>query len=297
MNAPATVLHNPIVRSKLQFHLGKQVPRYWVENHPFRTRVFDALSMTFPDGERYFIESVRLFRDQITDPQLQKDVASFIRQEAEHGIAHERYNELLREQGMPVDRLLTQMKNRFKHLLKNESPELNLAITAASEHLTALMADCFYAYRETMEGVDPQMRALFAWHSIEEMEHRAVAFDVMDTVAQVDHRLRVRALVITSVLMSAFTLYRAHEMLKADGFGVVDRVKLFATGIPWLFGPGGILAPMGKPYLKWFKRGFHPNDIPPVHQYDVWVKVYEETGDPLKAGQAFWEAGYPGKPA
>jgi hypothetical protein len=29
-----------------------------------------------------------------------------------------------------------------------------------------------------------------------------------------------------------------------------------------------------------------------IHQYDVWVKTYEETHDPILAGEAFWQAGY-----
>ena len=45
----------------------------------------NALSTTFPDGERFFIDSVRNFQDQIKDPKLQKDIRAFIGQEANHG--------------------------------------------------------------------------------------------------------------------------------------------------------------------------------------------------------------------
>src|SRR5574343_630831 len=79
-----TIVRNqvkPVVRTEFDFKLD-QVPRFWMNNDPFLTRVFDALSLTFPDGERYFIQSVRLFRDKITDPDLEQRVAAFIRQEA-----------------------------------------------------------------------------------------------------------------------------------------------------------------------------------------------------------------------
>ncbi len=58
---------SPVVRTQLDFKLD-QVPRFWFGGDPYLTRMFDALSLTFPDGERYFIECVRLFRDQIADP-------------------------------------------------------------------------------------------------------------------------------------------------------------------------------------------------------------------------------------
>lgn len=72
---------SPVVRTKLNFKLD-EAPHFWFGGDPYLTRMFDALSLTFPDGERYFIESVRLFRDQIQDPDLKQRVADFIRQEA-----------------------------------------------------------------------------------------------------------------------------------------------------------------------------------------------------------------------
>ena len=54
MNAQVSYQPNPIVRTKLDFRLD-EVPRFWFGGDPFRTRIFDALSLTFPEGERYFI--------------------------------------------------------------------------------------------------------------------------------------------------------------------------------------------------------------------------------------------------
>ena len=91
----------PVVRRHLDFKLD-QIPRFWFNNDPFRSRMFDALSLTFPEGERYFIQSIRLFRKQITDPALQQRVADFIQQEAQHGIAHEDMNQGMQQQGMRI---------------------------------------------------------------------------------------------------------------------------------------------------------------------------------------------------
>ncbi len=110
--------------------------------------MFDALSLTFPDGERYFIECVRMFRDKIDDPELQKRVADFIKQEAQHGIAHDKMNQLMKEQGMPVDQFTTTLKKIFRFELTKRSPQYNIAMTAAAEHLTALMAETFIAIKK-----------------------------------------------------------------------------------------------------------------------------------------------------
>ena len=293
MNAPLNAQYSADmqVRRNLDFQLEQHMARYWFGGHPFKTRVFDALSLTFPDGERYFISSVRLYRDQITDPELQAKVKDFIMQEAQHGIAHDKMNQLMKDQGMPVDAMIGEMKSRFDYWLNHKSPEINIAITAASEHLTALMAECFYAKKETLAEVDPYVRALFAWHAIEEMEHRDVAFDVMQNVAKVPYAVRARALALTSVMMYGFTLYRTNIMLKADGFNKRERIKMFAQGMPWLFGKKGILSSMKKPYMDWYKRDFHPSQHPVLAQYPVWVETLEKTGDPIKAGEALWAAG------
>ena len=252
--------------------------------------MFDALSLTFPDGERYFIQSVRLFRNQITDPELQQRVADFIRQEAQHGIAHEKMNQLMREQGMPVDDFIERLNNMFAYDLKHRSAQFNIATTAAAEHLTALMAETFFGQKDTLRDAHPFVRAMFAWHAIEEMEHRDVAFDVMKDVAKTPELLRKYSLVITTLLMFSFTIYRAYIMLKHDGFTPLQRLQMNLKGLPWFFGRNGKLTRMGTQYRDWFKQDFHPSQHPVIAQYDVWVKTLAETNDPIQAGEAFWQA-------
>jgi uncharacterized protein len=289
MNAPLKTAITPVVRSNLDFKLD-QIPRFWFNNDPFITRMFDALSLTFPDGERYFIQSVRLFRDQITDPDLKQRVADFIRQEAQHGIAHDKMNQVMRDQGMPVDVFIQRLNKVFKFELEKRSPQYNIAMTAAAEHLTALMAETFYGQKSTLQHGHPYVRALFAWHAIEEMEHRDVAFDVMKDVAKTPEWLRQITLLNTTVLMFGFTVYRANVMLKCDGFSAIDRLKMNIKGLPWFFGKNGTLTRMSKQYKDWFKKDFHPSQHPVIAQYDVWLETLAETNDPIAAGEAFWQA-------
>lgn len=290
MNALVQYHATPIVRSNLDFKLA-DVPRYWFAGDPFLTRMFDALSLTFPDGERYFIQSVRLFRDQIQDPDLKQRVADFIRQEAQHGIAHDKMNQIMKDQGMPVDQFIQRLNKVFNFELKYRSPQYNIAMTAAAEHLTALMAETFYGEKETLQDAHPYVRALFAWHAIEEMEHRDVAFDVMQQVGNVPEVTRKMALVLTTGLMFGFTLYRANVMLKCDGFNRTQRLKMNVRGLQWLFGKQGKLRKMQSQYRDWFKPDFHPSQHPIIAQYDVWLDTLAQTGDPIQAGEAFWQAG------
>ena len=290
MNALVQYHATPIVRSNLDFKLA-DVPRYWFAGDPFLTRMFDALSLTFPDGERYFIQSVRLFRDQIQYPDLKQRVADFIRQEAQHGIAHDKMNQIMKDQGMPVDQFIQRLNKVFKFELKYRSPQYNIAMTAAAEHLTALMAETFYGEKETLQDAHPYVRALFAWHAIEEMEHRDVAFDVMQQVGNVHEVTRKMALVLTTGLMFGFTLYRANVMLKCDGFNRTQRLKMNVRGLQWLFGKQGKLRKMQSQYRDWFKPDFHPSQHPIIAQYDVWLDTLAQTGDPIQAGEAFWQAG------
>ena len=290
MNALVQYHATPIVRSNLDFKLT-DVPRYWFAGDPFLTRMFDALSLTFPDGERYFIQSVRLFRDQIQDPDLKQRVADFIRQEAQHGIAHDKMNQIMKDQGMPVDQFIQRLNKVFKFELKYRSPQYNIAMTAAAEHLTALMAETFYGEKDTLQDAHPYVRALFAWHAIEEMEHRDVAFDVMQQVGNVHEVTRKMALVLTTGLMFGFTLYRANVMLKCDGFNRTQRLKMNVRGLQWLFGKQGKLRKMQSQYRDWFKPDFHPSQHPIIAQYDVWLDTLAQTGDPIQAGEAFWQAG------
>ncbi|OTG80025.1 metal-dependent hydrolase [Acinetobacter sp. ANC 4648] len=280
---------DPVVRKTPNFKLD-QMPRFWFGGDPFRTRMFDALSLTFPMGERYFVESVRALRHKVTDPNLQNRIIDFIQQEAQHGLAHDTMNRIIKQQGIPVDHFLTSIAAHFNYILKNRTTQYNIAMTAATEHLTALMADTFYGKKSTLTDVHPYIRALFAWHAIEEMEHRDVAFDVMQQAGEVSESLRKFALAYTSILIFGFTFYRANIMLKYDGFSTFQRIKMAIKGLPWFFGKQGSLSAMHTPYMNWFNKGFHPNQHPIIRQYQTWVDTLEQTGDPIAAGEAFWHA-------
>lgn len=282
-----------VVRKDLDFGLEDgDIPRYWLGGDPFKTRVFDGVQMTFPDGERYFISSVRLFKDQITDPEMQKAVKDFSHQEGQHGKVHSDYNNRLREQGVPVDKMLAVVNKIMQGRLKNYSAKYNLAMTAAFEHFTAMMAEMFFSRKEVMAGADPRVRAMLAWHAVEEMEHKAVAYDVMQKVAKVGYGMRCFAMAHATFNFTLHTLVFTWIILGRDGFKGMTRLKMYAKGLWWLMGPKGVYTRLFPKLLSYYKPGFHPWQTPTVHNYDAWLNAFNTTGNPVQAGEAMYEAAH-----
>lgn len=289
---PSIAPHPDIVpREQLSFGFDQDIPKYWLGGDPFKTRFCDAMSTIFPEGERFFISCVRDFRDQVTDPKLLAEIKDFIRQEGQHGIIHSQFNAHLVKQGIKVDRLEGHMKWWLFDVLRKRLPKKQtLAITAAAEHLTAIMAEALFQRKEVMGEADPRMFAMYAWHAMEEMEHKAVAFDVMQKVAKIWYLRRVVALLETTLSFNINVLTFANAMLRQDGFSRWQRVKLFAKGLAWVYGPGGMFMGTWRSYVRYFKPGFHPWQEPPTPVYALWLDTFNRTGDPVEAGRVVYAA-------
>lgn len=283
----AQTIDHPIVpREKLDFGLDGDIPRYWLDNDPFKTRFFDAMSTFFPEGERFFITCVRDFKAQITDPQLLAQVRDFTRQEGQHGMVHRQFNDRVKAQGVDVDRIeRITVWVLFKLARSLLSRKTTLAITAAFEHMTALMAHGFEEAK-VLEKADPRLRAMYTWHAIEEVEHKAVAFDVMQKVAQVGYFRRILGLVITTIGFPIGTFIVINRMFKADGFGFFKRAGLMLGGLWWMYKPGGLYMPILGHFLAYFKPGFHPWQSGQMNGYATWLETFNRTGDPIAASEA-----------
>lgn len=172
-----------IVPRNEHFAFDTSLPAHWHSDDAGISHFYDALSLTFPEGERFFVDSVRAFEDQITDPALKAHVAAFMAQESIHSREHAHYNALIGERGIPVERF-----NRFMHKArlfaqKHLPAKAQLAATCAYEHYTALFAEAALDDSGALEGAHPFYRDLWRWHAMEEQEHKAVAFDVYAHVA------------------------------------------------------------------------------------------------------------------
>src|SRR3954447_20992146 len=194
--APVTQTSNPartVPTRRISFEESLQeLPKHFaVDGDLILSHVAASLSAVFPDGEDFFVRSVRHFRDQITDPELKRQVGGFIGQEAMHGRQHRAFNDRLDELGYPVKRFERLTKKGLAIRSRFAPPKSNLAATAALEHFTATLAELLLTSEETrnMFGND-EVRNLFLWHALEESEHKAVAFDVYKAVGGTE-RMRV----------------------------------------------------------------------------------------------------------
>lgn len=285
---------HPIVpREKLDFKLDTDVPKYWFGGDAFKTRYFDAMSTIFPEGERFFMSCVRDFRDQVQDPELLQEIKHFIRQEGQHGMVHGQFNDRLAAQGIKVDGIERFVKHVLFNVLRKHLPKAHtLAQTAAAEHLTAILAHSLFERKAIFAEADPRMLAMWAWHAMEEVEHKAVAFDVMQKTAKVGYLRRVFALLELSWSFPLFTLIITHNMLRRDGLSRWRRTQLMIGGLWWLYKPGGVFTSrsvLGH-YVQYFKPGFHPWQTGQMASYQQWLDTLTFTGDPILAGQALHKA-------
>lgn len=282
-----------VARENLDFDLDNpDIPKYWMGGDAFKTRFFDAMSTLFPQGERFFITSVREFRDQITDPTLLQEVKDFTRQEAQHSMVHRQYNERLKRQGVDIDAITQQLEDDlFTEAQRLLSPTQRLGVTAALEHLTSMMCTCFFERRELLEASDPRVRAMYAWHAIEEVEHKAVAFDVLERVAKAGWWRRNVPMFLVTFGFPFTVAGIMNTMFKVDGFSFWQRMGLWTRGLWWFYKPGGLFMPTLGYYFAYYKPGFHPWKLKEMPSYGTWLKTFNDTKDPIAAGNALHAAG------
>ena len=284
MDGSAPIDREIVPRPGPDFDLQGNIPRHWFGGDAFKTRLFDAMSLLFPEGEKYFIECVRDYRDRIADPGLRAQVKDFTYQEAQHGMVHTAYNQRIQSQGVAVEKIIDEEKQLLGWMRRRFPRGFTLAHTAAAEHLTAIMAHSFMNRPEIFEDADPRMRALYVWHGVEEIEHKAVAFDVMQKVAGVGYLTRVLAFLYVSVFFPLHTFLILRHMLKVDG--VRGRFRVWMRGLAWLYGPRGVMTRLLPAWAAYLRPGFHPWKTGQMQAYAVWRETFEHTGDAVAAAEA-----------
>jgi predicted metal-dependent hydrolase len=173
----------------------RDLPKHFAgEGDLITSHLLAVLSSVFPDGERFFVRSVQHFRDQITDPDLKRQVLGFSGQEAMHARAHHALNDRLSALGYPTKRFERHTKWTMELQSRLLSPLRNLAVTAALEHFTATLAELILSNEEARDLLGHEgVRNVFLWHALEESEHKAVSFDVYKAVGG-SERMRIRVM-------------------------------------------------------------------------------------------------------
>ncbi|MAT91921.1 MAG: hypothetical protein CME59_04920 [Halioglobus sp.] len=240
-----------------EYQVAECLGRDWFDNHPFKTAWFNAMSITFPLGEKFFIDSVRHYLERIDDPKLLAEISGFCGQEGFHRREHQRYNETLCEaRGYDLALMEGRLEANIRRAYKVMSARERLACTAAMEHITAILAESALSEDEPMIGsAEPPMQALWDWHAAEEMEHKAVAFDVYRAIGG-SEKMRRRAMRMSTLFLLVDILMGVVHMLRRDGN--LWKPRLWWQGWKFLFFKGGILRRVWPAYKEYYREGFHP---------------------------------------
>jgi hypothetical protein len=248
--------------------------RWWHGGDPVATAFYNALSASFPMGERYFIDSVRRFR-HTADLRLQEQIAVFITQESLHTREHLAFNQIAANRGYDLTRIDAYLKRRFAWA-RTRAPLEQLASTIALEHFTAILAHALLDDPRHLAGSPAGIKKLWQWHAIEEIEHKGVAYDTY--LAATNKSNSTLRWLRRSYVMTVTTILFLHELVYSTAqFFKQDKINTPTTWIRFLryvfVRPGVLRSVMGR-YFAFFKPGFHPwnvDDRVLIAKYDLSV--------------------------
>jgi predicted metal-dependent hydrolase len=270
-------------RRDIKFNLPADRISDWNKNSAHLSHFMNTMSIVFPVGERFFIQSVRNYRDQITDPELQQAVTGFIGQEAMHGREHEEYNEALFARAPSAKKFEDHIARLLGWVQKNTPKSGQLSATIALEHFTAIMADTLLKHPEMLQDADPRYAALWRWHALEETEHKSVAFDVWESVMGRGPRAyveRTGGLVLATVIFW-YKIFPTYVRILRDE-GKLTDIKGWRTWFHYSLGEVGFLRKLAGPWADYFRPTFHPWDHDNRHflkGMDAFVAKYSLEAD------------------
>ena len=252
---PTNLLIQP---RNVMFARGRSAARWWNGGDAVATAFYNSLSLTFPKGEAFFIESVRNFRDYVPQQQ-QAQIDAFIKQEAAHSREHGHMNSQVEQSGYDVAPMHADLDARLEEL-ETKPPIFGLVTTVALEHFTAIIAHACLRYERHFKGASADAARLWKWHAIEEIEHKGVAYDTFLAATgklSTYKRWKFRTLVMLHI---SYTFLRGRvramrEFLRQDG---IDGPRAGLRIFWYLAIYPGLLRQVFPAWLSFFRVKFHP---------------------------------------
>ncbi len=269
MNAPARFDDEPafdtptpgdlaITVRDSRFGRGEGMERWWCGGDPIATAWNNSLSASFPRGEGLFIDSVKAFRDG-APPRLAREIRAFVQQEVNHTREHLAFNRAAETSGYDMSAIDAGIAENVARA-RTRPPVVQLAVTIALEHYTAMFARVFLLDPEAFFASDSPQTAIWRWHAIEEIEHKGVAYDTYLWATRDWPRFRRWFLKSYAMLdvTARFIKHRSADaltMLEQDGItGWRAKARLYW----YMFGNPGIFRRIFPAWLSYFLPGFHP---------------------------------------
>lgn len=232
--------------------------RWWHGGNPYATAFYNALSATFPVGEAFFVESVRAYRAD-APAKLGGEIGAFTTQEAIHSREHAAFNKRAADSGYDL-RLLDERVAVRLAVTRGKPPIVSLAATMALEHFTAILAHELLADPAHLRDADAEAADLWRWHSVEEIEHKGVAYDTW-MLATRDwsrfKRWKVKSQVMLMVTRN-FVVDRtlgAIELLRQDG---IVGFRAWANLLAYMWIRPGMMRRIAGSWAAFFLPRFHP---------------------------------------
>src|SRR5579863_3411489 len=245
------------------------VPRHWLAGNAAATAISNGINMLFPAGERFFVRSVKHFLDRVDNPTLREQVRAFFKQEGHHARAHDELNAVLRTHGFEIDGFLAAYERISRWVEARVPAKLNLAGTAAAEHFTAILADGAFS-KGILDELHPKMHELLAWHAAEEIEHKAVAFDVLRTVDD-SYALRMAGLTYATAMLGAFWLAATVMLLRQEKLGMRGTLRELAK---MRASDPVIRRVFVRGIRQYVRRDFHPDHNDNAHLAAAWFAAH-----------------------
>lgn len=204
---------HPTHRRMVRFDWSK-TPLHWVPGDPFSTHMINVLHLLLPAGERWFIGVVTEAAPLIEDPEVAEAIQPFVQQEAWHAWAHAMVLEELASCGIDSQPFTADLERWFARTgsskpnwpkpLQRWWLHRRLADVAAIEHFTAVLGQWVIQNRGLdYAGGDPVMLDLLRWHGAEEVEHRALVYDVYENLCG-SYALRCLSMLFTAPSLLAW---------------------------------------------------------------------------------------------
>lgn len=246
-----------LVVRRLLIDLNTPFAARWNGGDAFRSAFFNALSMSFPVGEQYFIDSVREGLKTLPEAEREKfavEVQGFIGQEATHRRLHGLFNGHLANLGFSND-----MERRaIKRIQTNAGRDkrIHVGSTAATEHFTAIFADWLLRHPEALQGAEPRLQTLWQWHSAEESEHRCTAFDLYKAMGG-DHKHRILTFRYITVVFLSDVMRQTIRILWQDKS--LFKWSTWRSAMSFLFAKDGIIRGNVGLWRDYLSPDFHPS--------------------------------------
>ena len=287
-----TNAHEQLLVRRLAVDLNKPFGRHWNGGSAFRTAFANALSMSFPLGEQFFIESVQkglaLLPQEPQHEDLRRTIKGFVGQEATHRHLHARFNQILADQGL-VNHLQTRIRNRIDYArslsakASAKSQALHeLAVTAAYEHYTAVFGEQTLAIQnepgDWFLNAEAPLKTLWQWHASEESEHKCVAFDLYQALGG-NHKGRIRWFWVVSFLFGLDVFRQTLNNLWHDRS--LFSLKTWVEGFQFMWGRRGLWWRCAHPVSLYLRRDFHPERVGNSALATDWLSQHQAQWTPV----------------